>query len=178
MQTTYTTYKYNVTLPLPEHCEEDFRVETKNTFEEAQKSLNFHNQFVVENNLPELVVSTDAITKKAVSNRFAIQKLHTDCEPFEIVRVVSETTIEIREMDAKPASWNQEWVSGGFAGHCSNQDEQKWVISSNEANPTIRIRWSKAKQQWQHGGLRFNLSTQPVKFYDYNFLSNGVGIAP
>ena len=95
---------------------------------------------------------------------------YSDVNPYEVVRVISDKTIEVREMDAeRDESIDLEWVPGGFAGHCLNQRDQKWHIKSNPANPVIRIRLS-AKKGWQDKhGRRFGLSEKPVKFYDYNF---------
>lgn len=95
---------------------------------------------------------------------------YSDVNPFEVVRVISDKTIEVREMDAeRDDSVKLEWAVGGFAGHCTNQRDQKWIITSNESNPVIRIRLS-AKKGWQDKyGRRFGLSEKPVKFYDYNF---------
>jgi hypothetical protein len=95
---------------------------------------------------------------------------YSDVNPYEVVRVISDKTIEVREMDAeRDESVNLEWVPGGFSAHCLNQRDQKWHIKSNPVNPVIRIRLS-AKKGWQDKyGRRFGLSDQPVKFYDYNF---------
>lgn len=103
-------------------------------------------------------------------NKFANQYGYSDVYPFEVVRVISDKTIEVREMDAeRDESVKLEWAPGGFAGHCINQRDQKWFITSNESNPVIRIRLS-AKKGWQDKhGRRFGLSDQPVRFYDYNF---------
>lgn len=103
-------------------------------------------------------------------NKYANQYGYSDVYPFEVVRVISDKTIEVREMDAeRDESVKLEWAPGGFAGHCINQRDQKWFITSNESNPVIRIRLS-AKKGWQDKhGRRFGLSDQPVRFYDYNF---------
>jgi len=94
----------------------------------------------------------------------------SDVNPFEVVRVISDKTIEVREMDAKrDESVKLEWVPGGFSAVCLNDHEQKWFITSNPENPVIRIRLS-AKKGWQDKhGRRFQLADKPVKFYDYNF---------
>jgi len=165
----FTTYKYVLTLPLPNHCEKESRDLTFKTFEKAVKELNHHNTFMTTEGFESLVVTEAAIKKQPVENGYANHINYSDVNPYEIVRVVSEKTIEIREMDTESGEWDAEWVSGGFAGHCVNQDKQQWKITSNEETPTTRIRWSEAKQQWQAHGMRFSLSTQPVKFYDYNF---------
>jgi hypothetical protein len=94
---------------------------------------------------------------------------YSDVTPYEVVRVISDKTIEVREMDAKlDDSVNLQFHVGGFSAHCSNQHEQKWFITSNENNPIVRIRMNKAG--WKdNAGRRFKLSEKPIKFYDYNF---------
>lgn len=103
---------------------------------------------------------------QAYANHYA----YSDVNPFEVVRVISDKTIEVREMDAqRDESVELTWEAGGFAGHCVNQRDQKWVITSNPDNPVVRIRLS-ARKGWQDKhGRRFGLSDKPVKFYDYNF---------
>ena len=103
-------------------------------------------------------------------NQYANHYGYSDVNPFEVVRVISDKTIEVREMDAeRDESVQLEFIPGGFSAHCVNQRDQKWDIKSNPANPVIRIRLS-AKKGWQDKyGRRFRLSDQPIKFYDYNF---------
>ena len=100
---------------------------------------------------------------------FANHYGYSDVTPFEVVKVISDKTIEVREMDAeRDESVRLEWLPGGFAGHCVNQRDQKWCITSNESNPVIRLRLNKKGWQDKHG-RRFGLSDKPVRFYDYNF---------
>ena len=94
----------------------------------------------------------------------------SDIEPFEVVKVISDKTIEIREMDAElDNTWKPDFIVGGFAAHCANQREQRWNIKSNETYPTIRIRLSKNRGWRDSNGRKFVLSESPRKFYDYNF---------
>jgi len=91
---------------------------------------------------------------------------YSDVHPYEIVRYVTEKTIEIRSMDAVVASdWKADHIPGGFSGVCINQDDQKWVITSNPSNPIIRIRLT--KNGWGKG--KFSLRDRPRRFHDYNF---------
>jgi hypothetical protein len=95
---------------------------------------------------------------------------YTDIDPFEIVRKVSDKTLEIREMKAKlDPSWKPEFIPGGFSAHCTNQREQRWLIEPEPEAPIIRIRLSKSKGWQDAHGRRFELSDRPVRFYDYNF---------
>ena len=94
---------------------------------------------------------------------------YTDINPFEIVRRISDKTIEIRPMKAtRDESVELEWAMGGFAGHCINQRDQKWFISSDESAPIIRAR--RRVDGYFHSPYgRHMLNSRPVKFYDYNF---------
>ena len=95
---------------------------------------------------------------------------YSDVTPFEVTKVISDKTVEVREMDAeRDESVKLDWDVGGFAGHCVNQRDQKWRIASNEQNSVVRIRLSKTGVWKDKHGRRFGLSDQPVKFYDYNF---------
>jgi hypothetical protein len=94
---------------------------------------------------------------------------YSDVNPFEIVRRISEKTLEIREMRVeRDSSWKPEAVPGGFSFIVTNNNTQKWVITSDETQKPIRIRLSK-KGLKDSGGRRYGLSDKPVKFYDYNF---------
>jgi hypothetical protein len=94
---------------------------------------------------------------------------YSDINPYEVVRVVSDKTLEVREMDAvRDESVKLEFHVGGFSAHCSNQRNQKWFINSNKSNPVVRIRLGKNGWKDAHG-RRYALSDDPVKFYDYNF---------
>ncbi len=92
----------------------------------------------------------------------------TDVNPFEIVRVVSPKTIEIRMMDSEELPWDRDFHSGGFFGHTSNQNDQKWKITSNPNNPVMKARLRKDGYFHSDHG-RHSLSNEPRKFYDYNF---------
>ena len=94
---------------------------------------------------------------------------YSDVTPFEIVRIVSDKTIEIRGMNAeRDPNWKPEIIPGGFAGHCINQDEQRWIITSRPDAPVVRIRLG--KKGWRDKyGCRYDLSDKPRKYYDYNF---------
>ena len=100
---------------------------------------------------------------------YANHHMYSDVDPYEIVRVISDKTIEIREMKAeRDDSVKLEFHVGGFSAHCSNQSEQKWIITSDETAPVKRIRLGKRGWKDAHGG-RYNLADKPRKFHDYNF---------
>ena len=107
--------------------------------------------------------------KSPTNYGYANESGYSDVYPYEIVKVVSEQTIEIRRMDTeKDNSVELKWVSGGFAGHCVNQGEQKWFYKSNPDNSVIRIRRRKDGCFYNHCN-RVYLEFTPRKFHDYNF---------
>ena len=112
------------------------------------------------------------MTATEITQGFANNYLFSDVNPFEVVRVISDKTIEVREMKTEMASdWKPELISGGFAFHCTNNHDQRnaWVITSDETNPVVRIRKQK-NGTWKNPSFgRFRLADVPIKKYDFNF---------
>lgn len=97
---------------------------------------------------------------------------YSDIHPFEIVRHVSDKTLEVRRMNYKrDREFTPNIIAGGFAGYCTNnsEHEQKWIITSDEAARVIRIRLHKDGCWKDSNGNRYIPDTKPRCFYDYNF---------
>jgi len=102
--------------------------------------------------------------------KYANQHGYSDITPFEVIREVSSQTLDVRGMKAeRDESVELEFHIGGFAAHCSNQHAQRWHITSDTTERTVRIRKNKLGQWHDASGRRFVLSDTPVHFYDYNF---------
>jgi hypothetical protein len=94
----------------------------------------------------------------------------SDVTPYEVVRVISDKTIEVRSMKTeRDTSVELQFIPGGFSAHCANQSKQKWFISSDENGNVFRIRLQKTGYWKDFGGNKYKLDNEPVKFYDYNF---------
>lgn len=93
----------------------------------------------------------------------------TDIVPFEVVRRVSDRTLDIREMRAEiDPGVVLEFHVGGFAAHCSNSRDQRWLITPEPSNPVVRIRLG--RRGWRdRDGRYFSVGSRPIKFYDFNF---------
>jgi len=139
-------------------------------------STTFDSQEAAEDYIEELPVSRcGEYNNKYEYGVEAVEYTHanhsgwSDVHPYEIVRVVSPKTIEIRVMDAElDENWKPEIIAGGFAGHCTNQGSQKWVYKSNPEYTVIRARQRKDGHFYSANG-RHILSKSPRKFHDYNF---------
>lgn len=100
--------------------------------------------------------------------KYANKILYTDIIPYEVVKYTKKT-ITIRELAVeRDPNWKPEIIVGGFAGHCINQDEQKWIYKTDEHMPLIRAYLHKDGCYYNRGD-RYRLSDKPVYYYDYNF---------
>ena len=102
--------------------------------------------------------------------KYANQIGYTDVTPFEVIRAISDKTLEVRQLKAVRSNPENQlgFVAGGFFGHCSAQDEQEWTITPDESRSIIRIRLG--KRGWKDKfGNRYKLSDTARKFHDYNF---------
>tara|TARA_R110000744_G_scaffold46466_6_gene102713 strand:+ start:321 stop:686 length:366 start_codon:yes stop_codon:yes gene_type:complete len=111
---------------------------------------------------------------------FANHHGYSDVSPYEIVRIVSDKCIEIRAMDTSENinKADLEFHVGGFSAHCSNQNSQDYIYTSNTENPVQKIRLNKVgmlsatepNMAWKcKYGARYNIAEAPYKFHDYNF---------
>jgi len=109
--------------------------------------------------------------RKKEIKQYANRTLWTDCDPYEVVKTISETCVEVRGMKSIQTKFPKDFTAGGFVGHFSdNRSGQDYDYLSDDTKPIFRIRWSKAKRQWQDkGGSRYYMSEKPYKFHDYNF---------
>ena len=95
---------------------------------------------------------------------------YSDVHAYEIVKVISDKTIEVRKMSAKHDIAHLKQYTGGFCGHVANQHNQKVSYASDPTALTIRIRRKKNNPEaWTANGQRFGLTEAPYAFYDYNF---------
>lgn len=93
---------------------------------------------------------------------------YSDVQPYEIV-ARTDKTITIRSMYAeKDPSWVPVWHPGGFLTYCSNQSNQKWIITSDPDGHIMKAYLR--KDGHHHSPLgKHVLSDEPKCFYDYNF---------
>lgn len=87
---------------------------------------------------------------------YANQFLFSDIYPFEVVKKVSDITMDIREMSADLQLE-------------TNPYEQKYKFSSNENNQTVRIRKNNKGVWRDKDGRRYVIGNEPRKYYDYGF---------
>jgi len=116
-------------------------------------------------------ISDEETKRTKAIKAYANHTGYSDVNPFEVIKVVSPICVEIRALNTKQIRYPANVQVGGFSAHVvDNREGQKYEYSQNPDAPTTRIRWSKAKRQWQSAsGNRYRMSNKPHKFYDYNF---------
>jgi hypothetical protein len=147
-------FTHNVTKTFSTEAEARDRVKTLKSCERTDNSISTHSFQVI-----------------SVDYTHANHQGYSDTSPYEIVRVVSDKTIELRAMTAeRDENWKPEFIPGGFSAHCTNNGDQRsaWIIKSNPENYTVRARLQK-DGSWKSEHGRHTLSKAPAKHYDYNF---------
>lgn len=134
---------------------------------------------ILENNPKEVVSAVTASVRNAdnrlrefKASAYFINKIrpyvakmgYTDIYPFEVVRVVSATCVEIRAMKCELVEKPVCLGVGGFAANFDN-NSQRWDCTPDAEAQVIRIRLG--KKGW--GAGQFRMTDQPIKHYDYNF---------
>ena len=97
---------------------------------------------------------------------------YSDVHPYEVLRFSpSGKTAYLRSMNSSlKKDWKPEVIPGGFSGHCVNQDQQEWDITSDPTGREVTVRLHRNGRWHCSAGSRYsNPCDKPVRFYDYNF---------
>ena len=95
--------------------------------------------------------------------------LYSDAHAYTITKVSKskkQITIQ-RDIATLSKDFKPEFIVGGFAGHCTNQSEQKYTYERDENGGEYIFRWSEKKQRYVYKHLK--LTGGRHEFYDYNF---------
>lgn len=92
----------------------------------------------------------------------------TDCEAYTVIKVTPKTLTLQRDKAILSKDFKPEWVSGGFAGHCENQEEQSYTYEQNPNGRIVKAYYSEAKRGW-YVEKTLRVSKGRHEFYDYNF---------
>ena len=67
-------------------------------------------------------------------------------------------------------NFKPEFIVGGFAAHCTNQNEQKWTYERDPNGEITKCYWSEKLGRYTTGGDQsVRISPGRHEFYDYNF---------
>ena len=96
--------------------------------------------------------------------------LYSDAHAGTVIKK-TKTTITVQQDKATiDPNFKPEFVAGGFAGHCTNQNEQTYTYERDLNGTVTTYRWSKKYNRYQGGGDGSVTVTKGRReFYDYNF---------
>ena len=115
-------------------------------------------QFGIFRLTPANIRVGDGVTVNLWSDRYAAT----------VIKVTKASVSVRRDKATLDPNFKPEWIPGGFAAHCTNQDEQTYTYKPDENGEVYTFRWSQKYQRYgQPGDL--TLSKGRHEFYDYNF---------
>lgn len=94
-------------------------------------------------------------------------KYWTDIVPATVIKVTRAGLILREDKTTRDPNWTPEIIAGGFAGHCVNQYEQKWIIEPDPEGQIFTARIHKNGFIFADKTLRVLKGRR--KYYDYNF---------
>ena len=104
------------------------------------------------------------VVTEELIGKYINQVLWSDVNPVgKIVGIKGKTKVIIQPVVAGPNQAKMEYVPGGFAGHCVNQDDQHYDFF--EQGDTFELTLSNASMK--RGFICIH--ERPHKHYDYNF---------
>lgn len=94
--------------------------------------------------------------------------LHSDSHAYTIIKRTAKTITLQRDEATLDPNFKPEIIVGGFAGHCTNQNEQRYSYKPNPNGSIVKLSWSEKMGGWKtrYGGTA-RLGRH--EFYDYNF---------
>lgn len=100
---------------------------------------------------------------------------YSDVLPGTVVkRTPKRCTVRYENVDKDP-NWDPEFVPGGFAGHCINQEDQRWIISENPDGVVYQFflhksgQWHMSSSGSNESGRRARMGPGWAYKRDYNF---------
>lgn len=94
-------------------------------------------------------------------------RLYSDAEAYTVVKRTACSITVQRDKAMLDPNFKPVWDVGGFAGHCTNQEEQKYSYERNENGEKITLRFSRKYGRFMY--LEKSIQIGRHEFYDYNF---------
>lgn len=138
-----------------EYLREGKRGLAEYVFREAKRKVNEFGRYRLT---PASIQVGDGVTVNLWSDRYAAT----------VIKVTKSSVTVRRDKAILNSDFKPEWIPGGFAAHCTNQDEQTYTYEPDENGTEYTFRWSRKYQRYGQPG-NLTLSKGRHEFYDYNF---------
>lgn len=94
--------------------------------------------------------------------------LWTDSHAATVIKKTAMTVTVRRDKATLDPNFKPEWIPGGFAAHCINQENQTYTYEEDPDGKIYTFRWSRKYGSYGTPG-NFQLTKGRREFYDYNF---------
>jgi hypothetical protein len=95
--------------------------------------------------------------------------MYSDAHAGTVIKKTKTSVTIQRDNATMDPNFKPEFVVGGFAGHCTNQEKQVYTYEQDPNGQTMTFRWSKKYNRFQDGKTGISLTKGRREFYDYNF---------
>ena len=100
--------------------------------------------------------------------------MYSDAHSYTVTKVMPSHVMAVRNKEHIDPDWKPNIEPGGFAGHCTNNQDQKWIIETPSAEDgekyserfTVDRKTGNLKSK---GSKRFDIYEGARPHYDYNF---------
>ena len=93
--------------------------------------------------------------------------LYSDAHAYTVIAKTAKTITIQRDKATLSPDFKPEFIPGGFAAHCTNQDEQKWSYERDPNGDVLKCRWSEKRGMFVYKGCQIRNGRH--EYYDYNF---------
>lgn len=95
---------------------------------------------------------------------------YSDAHACTVIAKTAKTITIQRDKATLDPNFKPEWIPGGFAAHCTNQEAQSYTYERNPDAPKTRCYWSEKMGCYTTGGDQsIRIGRGRHEFYDYNF---------
>lgn len=95
-------------------------------------------------------------------------RLYSDAHAYTVIKRTAKTITIQQDKATLDPSFKPEFIPGGFAAHCTNQDEQTYTYERDTTGRILTLHWSEVLGGWKTPYNR-KVALGRHEFYDYNF---------
>lgn len=96
--------------------------------------------------------------------------LYSDAHACTVIAKTAKTITIQRDKAILNPNFKPEWISGGFAAHCANQEDQSYTYERDPDGEKIRCYWSEHRGCYTTGGDgSIRIGRGRHEYYDFNF---------
>lgn len=139
----------------------------KEFFDTYYKAYNHFNGSYDECEKMRLQMFSDWYHEMDVGDKAHV-RMWTDEYPVTIIKKTATTLTVRRDKAVLDPNWKPEFVIGGFSAHCTNNDNQQWIITDDPDGDVEVFRWSKRINCYKDNS-DCKLLPGWAKVHDYNF---------